>query len=171
MLKAEELKLLGKIEEIIAEAGADSYIGLTFAGVPELCKRNIELDYGNYPVLDLELERERNANMMKESAEHGKVLLGVEHERDCLRDQIEQKDAEIRKLNSLLESAEKVSDEWEKHAHEAGELYCELEKECAQKDLEIRNLKAEIVRMKLERMTEESISAIYDMMKGAEQNG
>ena len=171
MLQAEELKILEQIEKLIEHAGADSYIGLTFAGVPELCRRNIENDFGNFPVEDLRLERERNANMMKASAEHGKVLLGVEHERDCLRDQIKQKDAEILKLNSLLESAEKVADEWEKNAHEAGELYSELEEEISTQNKEIIRLRAEIVRMKLERMTEESISAIYDMMKGAEQNG
>lgn len=165
MTKAEELKILEAIEGLILEAGPDSYIGLTFAGIVDVCKRNIEDDFGNCPVEDLRLERERNAEMMKANAEHGKVLLAVEHERDCLRSQLEAKDAEIEKLGHMVESWKKTADEWEQNALDVGEMYCNLEKECAQKDLEIRNLKAEIVRMKLERMTDVEYAELYESMR------
>ena len=54
MTKAEELKILEAIEGLILETGPDSYIAMTFAGVPEICRRNIEDDFGNIPVQDLE---------------------------------------------------------------------------------------------------------------------
>lgn len=63
MTKAQELQTLEKIAALIQSAGEDSYIGLTFAGVVDLCRRNIEDDFGNAPVRDLE-----------EARQHGQAL-------------------------------------------------------------------------------------------------
>lgn len=60
MTKAEELKTLEKIEKLIQSAGADSYIGMTFAGIVDICRSNIENDFGDAPVRDLEEARQKS---------------------------------------------------------------------------------------------------------------
>ena len=70
MTKAQELQTLEKIAALIQSAGEDSYIGLTFAGVVDLCRRNIEDDFGNAPVRDLEEAREQAAA----ARQHGQAL-------------------------------------------------------------------------------------------------
>ena len=47
MLKAEEMRILEQIEALIAQAGPDSYIAMSFEDVPEMCRQNIENDTGN----------------------------------------------------------------------------------------------------------------------------
>lgn len=59
MTKSEELKVLDKIEALIKSAGADSYIAGTFAGIVEICRDNIENDFGNHPVEDLAAARKK----------------------------------------------------------------------------------------------------------------
>ena len=157
MTKAEERKVLEQVRNLIS---GTELVKKAFEGVLELAEENISCDFWLSFPDKLECER-------KENAEHGKRLLEVEHERDVLRQAVENKDAEIATLNHLLDSTQKNADEWEQNAHDAGDLYCELEKECSQKILEIRNLKAEIVRMKLERMTDVEYAELYEKMEGA----
>lgn len=57
MTKKQELEILAKIQTLIESAGADSYIGMTFAGIVDVCRDNIENDFGNCPVEDLKLAR------------------------------------------------------------------------------------------------------------------
>ena len=54
----------------------------------------------------------------------------------------------------------------EKNAHDAGELYCKLEDECAELSAEVRKLKAEIVRMRMRSMTEAEIASLYEKTEG-----
>lgn len=61
MTKAEELKVLDQIEALIKSAGEDSYIGPTFAGIVEICRSNIENDFGDHPLEDLEAARKKAA--------------------------------------------------------------------------------------------------------------
>ena len=61
MTKAEELKILDKIESLIKSAGEDSYIGPTFAGIVDICRSNIENDFGDHPLEDLEAARKKAA--------------------------------------------------------------------------------------------------------------
>ena len=134
MTKAEELKLLEQIEELILSAGTDSYIHDTFAGIVNICRNNIVNDFGDHPVQDLEIERERG---MKKDAEMGAEINRLEHERDALQKNLDS-------ANEYIELLKKTSDAWERNSVEAGELYCELEKECSEKDAEIMRLKAEL---------------------------
>lgn len=53
MTKKQELEILAKIQALIESAGADSYIGMTFAGIVDVCRDNIENDFGACPVEDL----------------------------------------------------------------------------------------------------------------------
>ena len=87
----------------------------------------------------------------------GEKLLNLEHEKNCLADQLKAKDAEIEKLGRLLDAktaeCEKIKgecDEWEQNAHDAGEMYCGLEDEIKEKDAEIIRLKAEIYDLRKE---------------------
>lgn len=59
MAKANERKLLDQIEALIKSAGDDSYIALTFAGIVDICRDNIDNDFGNAPVQDLAEARKR----------------------------------------------------------------------------------------------------------------
>ena len=153
MMKAEELKILEAIEGLILEAGPDSYIRMTFAGVPEICRRNIEDDFGDIPVQDLDDARKLLDAEERRHDETKRML--AEAQKTC-KEAMDQRD-------KLL--AER--DEWEKNAHDAGELYCKLEDECAEMTAEIRKLKAEIVRMRMARMTEAEIAGLYDKTEGA----
>lgn len=152
MTKQEELKILEAIEGLILEAGPDSYIRMTFAGVPEICRRNIEDDFGDIPVQD---------------AEDARNLLHAEERR---HDETKKMLAESQKMcKEALDENErlrKLAKEWEQNAHDAGELYCKLEDECAEMTAEIRKLKAEIVRMRMARMTEAEIAGLYDKTEG-----
>lgn len=67
MTKAEELKILSQIESLIKKAGDDTYIALTFAGIVDICRSNIENDFGDAPVRDLEEARQR-AKMLDDIA-------------------------------------------------------------------------------------------------------
>lgn len=152
MTKAEELKLLDQIDALIKSADAGDYIPMTFAGIVEVCRRNIEDDFGDSPIQDLELERERF---------HAECRMHDETKRQLADSQKMCKEA----LDEN-ERLRKLSAEWEQNAHDAGEMYCELEEECKQKDAEIIRLRAEIVRMKLGRMTDMEYAELYEKMEG-----
>lgn len=63
MTKAEELKVLEKIDALIKSAGEDSYIAMTFAGIVDVARTNIENDWGEAPVEDLAAAREKIRKM------------------------------------------------------------------------------------------------------------
>ena len=83
MTKAEELKVLDKIEALIKSAGADSYIGPTFSGIVEICRSNIENDFGDHPLEDLEAARKKAADVTK-------VAMDITDERDKLKEDFDQ---------------------------------------------------------------------------------
>lgn len=69
MTKEQERKHLAKIATLIAEAGPDSYIGKTFAGVAEMAAENIEHDSWIGPLVErdaaLECEAELRAHISR----------------------------------------------------------------------------------------------------------
>lgn len=83
MTKAEELKVLDKIEALIKSAGEDSYIGPTFAGIVEICRSNIENDFGDHPLEDLEAAR-------KKAADLAKIAMDITDERDKLKEDFDE---------------------------------------------------------------------------------
>ena len=150
MTKAEELKILEAIEGLILEAGPDSYIRMTFAGVPEICRRNIEDDFGDIPVQDLDDVR--------------KLLDAEQRRHDETKRMLADSQKMCKEALDENEGLRKLADEWEKNAHDAGEMYTELEQENTVLTAEIRKLKAEIVRMRMARMDESAIAELYDRM-------
>ena len=83
MTKANERKLLDQIDALIKSAGEDSYIALTFAGIVDICRDNIENDFGNAPVRDLEEAR-------KKAADLAKIAMDITDERDKLKADFEE---------------------------------------------------------------------------------
>ena len=155
MTKAEELKLLEQIDALIKSADAGDYIPMTFAGIVEVCRRNIEDDFGNIPVQD---------------AEDARNLLHAEERRhDETKRQLAESQKMCKEALDENERLRKLSAEWEQNAHDAGEMYCGLEAECAELSAENRKLKAEIVRMRYERMTEDDMARWYDIEKMNEE--
>ena len=150
MTKQEELKILEAIEGLILEAGPDSYIRMTFAGVPEICRRNIEDDFGDIPVQDLDDVR--------------KLLDAEQRRHDETKRMLADSQKMCKEALDENEGLRKLADEWEKNAHDAGEMYTELEQENTVLTAEIRKLKAEIVRMRMARMDESAIAELYDRM-------
>lgn len=98
MTKAEELKVLDKIEALIKSAGADSYIGPTFAGIVEICRSNIENDFGNHPLEDLEAARKK-AEMLDDIAH--KALA----ERDKMQEDLDTMSAAYRRAVEAMNAA------------------------------------------------------------------
>jgi len=155
MTKQKELELLEKIDALIKSADAGDYIPMTFAGIVEVCRRNIEDDFGDSPVEDcanmrvaLDAERRMNDETKRQLADAQKMCKEAMDENERLR---------------------KLTAEWEQNAHDAGEMYCGLESECAGLSAENRKLKAEIVRMRYERMTEDDMARWYDIEKMNEE--
>ena len=98
MTKAEERKILDKIENLIQSAGEDSYIALTFSGIVELANYNIENDFGNSPVRDLEEARKKAAEVAKDSLE-------IIRERDRLKADFDELAAAYREAVGVCRAA------------------------------------------------------------------
>lgn len=153
MTKAEELKLLEQIEGLILTAPADSYIAMTFEGIGGVCRSNIENDFGDSPVEDC-------ANM--------RIALDAEiRAHDTDKRQLADLQKMCKEALDENERLRKLVAEWEQNAHDAGEMYCGLEEEIKTQNAEITRLRAEIVRMKLERMTDVEYAELYEKMEGA----
>ena len=159
--KDAEREQLRKIAELIEETECGSYIRMAFAGCVKMAEENIEFDFANSYPDQIEFKDKQNAEM-------GEKLLKLEHENQAMITHLDEKDAEIEKLNHLLESKKIEAEKLEQNAHDAGEMYAELEQECAEKDAEIIRLRAEIVRMRLSMMTDKGYAELYDAVKGVE---
>lgn len=157
MTKAEELKILEQIEKLIDHAGADSYIRMTFAGVPEICRRNIEDDFGNIPVQDAEDAR----NLLHaEERRHDETKRLLAEAQDALKEAMNECESLKSQVRNLGQDAANLAEEKDTIA----ECLEGMHGICDQQDAEIRKLKAEIVRMRMERMTEEQVAELYDRM-------
>lgn len=161
MTKAEELKLLEQIDALINSADEVDYIPMTFAGIVEVCRRNIEDDFGDSPVQDLEdarnllhAEERRHDETKRMLAEAQKALKASEENTDYWK--------------KCFEEAKSLADEWEGHAHAIAEDCDNLAQKQEVMEEEIRKLKAEIVRMRMERMTDKEYAELYECVKGVE---
>lgn len=150
MTKAEEREQLRKIERLIMETEDGSYIRMAFAGCVKLAEENIEYDFGNsYPDI-VEYK-------VKEIVRQSETIINLEHDLDVSERKIEELENRISTLVHLCDSKDaqiadtkRLADEWEQNAHDAGEMYCELERECAEKCAENMRLKAEIYDLRKE---------------------
>lgn len=152
MTKEAELKLLEQIDALIKSADEGDYIPMTFDGIVEVCRRNITDDFGDQPVRDLELERERFSAEVRMHDETKRLLAEAQGK---LKEAIRDAEGMMNRITELTEERDAIA-------------------ECVdgnnsiidQAEAEIRNLKAEIVRMRMERMTEDDMALMYDRMRG-----
>lgn len=137
MTKQQEREALERIRNILADAGADSYIGMAFAGCVEDAESNIENDWalsmaGRWQSAEQKLEA------VKAEAD------GLRAEREAMRAELDKYNAEVEKLRK---SAENLNS-WRSEEHAA------LER--AQSRAEAAE--AEIIRLK---------AKLYDFMTAA----
>ena len=171
MTKVEELKLLEKINELIESAGKDSYICMTFAGIVDVCRDNIENDFGNIPVRDLSDERMRTNGLRKDirgmeitAAENAETIKRLNARIAELKDRVDVAEGKAAMEGNRFEDAIKLL-EGERAANSAlRKQVAELTDardtmtECVDGGNEIIDkLEMEVMRLKAE---------IYDLRKG-----
>ena len=144
MTKQQEREALERIKNILADAGADSYIGMAFAGCVEDAESNIENDWalsmaGRWQSAEQKLEA------VKAEAD------GLRAEREVLRAEREVLRAELDRCNAriaeLTEAAQTLNS-WRSDEHTA------LERAQSRADA----AEAEIIRLK---------AKLYDFMTAA----
>ena len=155
MTKAEELKLLEQIDTLIKSADPCDYIPMTFAGIIEVCKSNIENDFGDSPVEDcanmrvaLDAERRMHDETKRQLADSQKMCKEAMDENDRFRKMIEELREQRDCMAECVDGNNAIIDEAE---------------------AENRKLKAEIVRMRMERMTDDDMARWYDIEKMNEE--
>ena len=152
MTKEQERQTLAKIDKIIKEAGPDSYIGTTFAGIVEQAEENITNDWGICPVKDLETANEK-IDSLKRSMDAVKIqadaaIKSLEDENKSISDKLEQ-------VHGWYEQQKKRNTELLKEIEDAsGDIDKYLDKQHADKN-EIEALQAEIITLK---------AKLYDLM-------
>ena len=123
MTKMQEMEKLEKIEALIDECGADTYIAETFGDICQIARDNINNDWGVHPCEDmrqyyqdflsarddaqkarreLEQERARAETLMDANGEHIRAL--DEARRDCegMREALEQMHTEKNAMEKAL---------------------------------------------------------------------
>ena len=148
MTKAEELNILTGINELIIRAGMDSYIGMTFAGIVDVCRKNIENDFGDSPVKDLDDMREA---YFAESRMHDETKRMLAEAQKMCKEALDMVDAQKAEIKELTEERDVVT-ECLDDSHEL----------LSEQDGIIHKLKADVMRMRMERMTDAEIAELYD---------
>lgn len=98
MTKAEELKVLEKIDALIKSAGDDSYIAMTFKGIVDIARNNIENDFGDAPVDDLAAARKHFSDMEK-------IAQSISAERDAIKEDFDELAAAYRYAVQTIQTA------------------------------------------------------------------
>lgn len=146
--KDQERKALEQIRKIVESLGENSYIGMAFEGCFEIAEENIDNDWG-CSMKDRAEAAEKNIELARKKYEEVKARLDQAEEwnegwhRKCdamqetinkMQEQIDQKDAEL-------------------HEEKVARGMTEIDR--IKTDDEIKNLKAEIVKLK---------AKLYDLM-------
>ena len=174
MTKTEELNVLKQINELIVSAGSDSYIGMTFAGVVEMCRENIVSDFGNCPVADLEDMRRRFEGAVRDCKGMSQSVetLNAENKRlttkiNEMKDMIDVAEGKAAMEGDRAESAIKLLEEERAASRVLRQQVAELTDardtmtECVDGNVEIIDkLEMEVMRLKAE---------IYDLRKECER--
>lgn len=157
--KDAEREQLRKIAELIEETECGSYIRMAFAGCVKMAEENIEFDFANSYPDQIDFKDKQNAEM-------GEKLLKLEHENQAMEQHLKEKEAEIQKLGHMLESKSAECNRIAEERDAMADCVDGSNEIIDKADAEIRKLKAEIVRMKFDRMTEEQVSELYEKMEG-----
>lgn len=142
MTKQQEREALERIKNILADAGADSYIGMAFAGCVEDAESNIENDWalsmaGRWQSAEQKLEAVKTEAVKTEAD-------GLRAEREVLRAELDRCNARIAELTEAAQTL----NSWRSDEHTA------LERAQSRADA----AEAEIIRLK---------AKLYDFMTAA----
>ena len=151
-MKDTELRILDKIEELIKSAGEDSYIADTFDGIVEVCRNNIRNDFGDRPVQDLEDMRKRFDAEVRMHDEDKRIIDVSQTMCKAALDECERLRKQVAELTDQRDCMAECVDGNNHIIDEA--------------EAEIRKLKAEIVKMRMERMDNNAMALMYDRMRG-----
>lgn len=97
MTKQQEREALERIRNILADAGADSYIGMAFAGCVEDAESNIENDWA-LSMAGRWQNAEQKLEAVKAEAD------GLRAEREAMRAELDKYNAEVEKLRKSAEN-------------------------------------------------------------------
>jgi len=97
MTKQQEREALERIKNILADAGADSYIGMAFAGCVEDAESNIENDWA-LSMAGRWQNAEQKLEAVKAEAD------GLRAEREAMRAELDKYNAEVEKLRKSAEN-------------------------------------------------------------------
>lgn len=97
MTKQQEREALERIKNILADAGADSYIGMAFSGCVEDAESNIENDWA-LSMAGRWQNAERKLEAVKAEAD------GLRAEREAMRAELDKYNAEVEKLRKSAEN-------------------------------------------------------------------
>lgn len=97
MTKQQEREALERIKNILADAGADSYIGMAFAGCVEDAESNIENDWA-LSMAGRWQNAEHKLETVKAEAD------GLRAEREAMRAELDKYNAEVEKLRKSAEN-------------------------------------------------------------------
>jgi chromosome segregation ATPase len=151
MLKAEELKIVDQIERLIDHAGEESYIAETFSGICDICRRNIQDDAYNRPVLDLQNLREKyDEDMRKKDIECGEMLRKLEHENNVLQEKLTNAESSLLDYKTLCQKQSEKISEMQEGLDVCTDTMDQDEKDIAELQNEIVRLKEEIYDLRRE---------------------
>jgi len=143
MTKAEEMKVLEQVRKLIEPTW---YIKTAFENVFDYAERNIADDAGYNPVEEL---NKAYADSLRKDAEMGAKLIKLEHERDVYAEQLKQSREAYEEKHKMWCKATDAVAELEKTVDDYDNIICN-------RDVEIENLKSEIIHLKAE---------LYDYMR------
>lgn len=141
MTKEQEREALKKIQEIIEEAGPESYIGMTFAGIVEQAADNITNDFAcNY--------KEAYETASDRITILNDAIKKLEDERNDLKEQ-------MKTVTGALEAAQTKNTELRQENNKAADEIGKYEDLLDEHKKENKSLQAEIITLK---------AKLYDLM-------
>ena len=142
--KEQERKALEQIKKIVANLGADSYIGTAFEGCFEIAEQNIDNDWSCSLKQEVEAADWKEAELKKKISDYASTIENLKALSDINVKELKEKDTYIASKNEridelnkqLMEAANKMSEEIHKNF--------EAEKKIKEQEEEIIRLKAKL---------------------------
>ena len=135
MTKNEERNILKQIEQLIASAGEDSYIGMAFAGCVQMAQSNIDNDFANNP--------QEAIQTLRKNLDEAKDTIRRYEDADAHANRIiKQKNEELDELRNQLKAERKK----QLPINLYRDLWCNVNNQICKADKEISNT-AELLAM------------------------
>lgn len=139
--KDQERKALEQIKNIVLGLGDDSYIGTAFEGCFEIAEENIENDFACSM-------KERAESAQREAARYASVLDSWKIKAKNLEDETQKQTEWLKNKDEEIGQLKRELDQKDAELHEEKVARGLTEVDRIKTDDEIKNLKAEIVKLK-----------------------